>query len=68
MALQPGFDITEAIELLEICSALNTTQVSGDPDKVGSLKVPPNTIPAELPKPQNWTRVYQLRQKQVQCA
>ncbi|MGK7905370.1 MAG: hypothetical protein AB4352_28990 [Hormoscilla sp.] len=58
MTLQPGFDITEAIELLEICAILNETRVLGDPDKASAPKIPPNTVPKELPKPPNWTQVY----------
>lgn len=60
MVLQPGFDITEAKELLEICAILNGTRVEGDPDKVTPLKIPPDTVPKELPKPQSWHQVYAL--------
>ncbi|MDJ0518269.1 MAG: hypothetical protein QNJ74_19130 [Trichodesmium sp. MO_231.B1] len=60
MVFQPGFNATEAKELLEICAILNGTRVKGDPDKVSPFKIPPNTIPEKLPKPQNWTQVYAL--------
>lgn len=61
MTLQPGFDITEAIELLEICAILNGKKIKGDPEKtVPPLKIPPNTVPEKLPQPQNWEPIYEL--------
>lgn len=56
MALTPGFNLTEAIDLLEICSKLNNTRVPGDPDKIGTAKIDLPTVPS----PDEWTSVYAM--------
>lgn len=56
MELTPGFNISEAIELLEICSKLNNTRVTGDPDKVGTETIQLPTVPS----PGQWEPVYAM--------
>ncbi|MEO0869560.1 MAG: hypothetical protein AAFY17_14210 [Cyanobacteria bacterium J06642_11] len=62
--LSPGFDKTEARELLEICAKLNSTRVEGDPSfreviDTPTMPSPPIPSPA-VPKPEKWEQVYAL--------
>lgn len=57
--LTPGFDKTEAKDLLEICAKLNITRVKGDPSFGKPMDATPTPLPS-VPEPQNWSRVYAL--------